>query len=41
MGSIRRWEKSVRDLAGEVAALDFNVVYDGTYMLKPTVFPDL
>jgi hypothetical protein len=35
----RRWEKSIHDLADEVAALDFNVVYDGTHMLKPTVFP--
>jgi Histidine kinase-, DNA gyrase B-, and HSP90-like ATPase len=33
------WEKSVRDLTDEVAVLDFNVVYDGTQMLKPTVFP--
>lgn len=32
--------KQVDDLVDEVSSLDFNVVYDGTEMLKPTVLPD-
>jgi hypothetical protein len=32
--------RQVDDLVREVEELDFNVVYDGTEMLKPTVLPD-